>query len=244
MWLRKLDRSARGAMPERLAYSRYYEHDGALRAYANRAMLLALLCVPTALIAVAMAAWVRLAPPTVIRVDAAAAAAPAAPLRISQIGNPEPAAFEKKAYVRLFLDRYLNFSPGTVSQNWSQGLNMMTANLRRGALAAMEKDNTVGRIRDDQITSSFHLRSLEAADDGLSFTAFGDRELHRVRDQQETSDRLVGEIHVRLITERRSEQNPSGLLVADYRERVIEGERRDATGPSVTPATLSGRGSN
>ena len=238
MWLRKPDRAAREAMPAKLAYSRYYEHDGALRAYANRAMLLALLCVPTALIAVGMAAWVRLAPPTVIRVDAAGTGVPAAvPLRISQNGNSEPAVFEKKAYVRLFLDRYLNFSPGTVSQNWSESLNMMTANLRRSALAAMEKDNTVGRIRDDQITSIFHLRSLEAAgDDGLSFTAFGDKEVHRVHDQQETSERLVGEIRIRLITERRSEQNPSGLLVADYRERLIEGERRDSSGSAAAPA--------
>ena len=241
MWLRKPDHVAREAMPAKLAYSRYYEHDGALRAYANRAMLLAFLCVPTALIAVGMAAWVRLAPPTVFRVDAAGAAAPAlpvpaVPVRISQNGNVEPAAFEKKAYVRLFLERYLNVSPGTVSQNWSESLNMMTANLRRSALAAMEKDNSVGRIRDEQITSIFHLRSLEAADDGLSFTVFGDKEVHRIRDQQETSERLVGEIRIRLITERRSEQNPSGLLIADYRERLIEGERRDPSGSAATAA--------
>lgn len=43
--------------PEKLRYSRYYEHDGALRAYANRAMLLAYLCVPATLIAVALAAY-------------------------------------------------------------------------------------------------------------------------------------------------------------------------------------------
>src|SRR5438270_76243 len=52
-------------------YRHYYEHDGALRAYANRAMLLALLTTPTALVAVCMAAYVRLQPPTLIRVDAA-----------------------------------------------------------------------------------------------------------------------------------------------------------------------------
>lgn len=39
------------AIPEKLRYSRYYEHDGALRAYANRAMVLAFLCVPTTLLA-------------------------------------------------------------------------------------------------------------------------------------------------------------------------------------------------
>src|SRR5215510_5557371 len=56
--------------PEKLRYSRYYEHDGALRAYANRAMVLAFLCVPTTLLAIALAAYVRVQPPTVIRVDA------------------------------------------------------------------------------------------------------------------------------------------------------------------------------
>jgi len=55
--------------PEKLHYSRYYEHDGALRAYANRAMILAFLCVPTTLLAVGFAVYVRLQPPTVVRVD-------------------------------------------------------------------------------------------------------------------------------------------------------------------------------
>jgi hypothetical protein len=106
---------------------------------------------------------------------------------------------------------------------------MMTSNLRRSALAAIDKENTAARVADDQITSVFHLRSIEAAkDDPLSFTAFGVKDIHRMRDHQETSAHLVGEIHVRLIAERRSEQNPSGLLVADYRERLIEGERREA----------------
>jgi hypothetical protein len=39
---------------------------------------------------------------------------------------------------------------------------------------------------------------------------------------------LIGEFHIRLITEKRSEENPSGLLIAEYGERLIQGERRDA----------------
>jgi hypothetical protein len=106
---------------------------------------------------------------------------------------------------------------------------MMTANLRRLILNAIEKDNTVGKIHDDQITSVFHLRSIEAAkDDPLTFTIFGVKEVHRVRDHHEATDKLVGEYHIRLITEQRSEQNPGGLLIAEYGEKLIEGERRDA----------------
>src|SRR6476646_9193452 len=238
MWLKKTDPKEKEQAPEKLRYSRYYEHDGALRAYANRAMVLAFICVPTALLAVALAAYVRLQPPTVIRVDSAGSAivvgdkpGTTRPVLLSQGVNAEPNDFEKNAYVRLFLDRYLSFSPESVNRNWADGLNMMTTNLRRATLATIEKNNVVGKIQDEQITSVFHLRSLEAAkDDPLSFTAFGVKEVNRVRDHQETTDKLVGKFHVRLITERRSEQNPNGLLVAEYGEQLIEGERRD---PSV-----------
>jgi hypothetical protein len=69
MWLKKSrDKEGTGA-PEKVRYSRYYEHDGALWAYANRAMVLAFLCVPATTLALGFAIYVRLQPPTVIRVD-------------------------------------------------------------------------------------------------------------------------------------------------------------------------------
>ena len=244
MWLTKKDEKTKEEAPEKLKYSRYYEHDGALRAYANRAMLLAFLCVPLALVAVAMAAFVRLQPPTVIRVDSSGAAsvvgqAPAVarlPVSIAQGSAADPTDLERRAFVRLFLDRYMNFSPDSVNRNWADGLNMMTANLRRVTLNAIEKDNTVGRIHDEQITSVFHLRSIEPSkDDALSFTVFGVKEVHRVRDHREATDKLVGEYHIRLITEQRTEQNPGGLMIAEYGEKLIEGERRDALTQEASP---------
>ena len=87
----------------------------------------------------------------------------------------------------------------------------------------------MGKINENQVSSVFHLRMLEASkDDPLSFTAYGVKEVHRIRDHNEDLDRIVGEYHVRLVSEKRSEQNPSGLLVAEYWEREIEGEKRDA----------------
>ena len=47
---------------------KYYEIDGALKANANRAWLLAFLTVPIALLAIGFAIFVRLQPPTVIRI--------------------------------------------------------------------------------------------------------------------------------------------------------------------------------
>jgi hypothetical protein len=51
-----------------IARPKYYEMDGALRANANRAWLLAFLTIPIALVAIGFAVFVRLQPPTVIRI--------------------------------------------------------------------------------------------------------------------------------------------------------------------------------
>ena len=56
-------------MPEKARYTRYYEHDGMLRAYAKRSMVLAMVFGAIALGSLAFAVYVRLQPPTVIRVD-------------------------------------------------------------------------------------------------------------------------------------------------------------------------------
>src|SRR5262250_3605858 len=50
-------------------FTRYYEHDGMLRAYANRAMFLAILFGIIAFASLGFAIYVRVQPPTVIRVD-------------------------------------------------------------------------------------------------------------------------------------------------------------------------------
>jgi hypothetical protein len=232
MWLKKKNPSEETDTPANVRYSRYYEHDGALRAYANRAMVLAFLSIPLAMLALGFAVYVRLQPPTVIRVDENGQATvlgvgkPA--ISVTQGPGSEPSEFEKRAFVRLFLERYLNFTPTNVSRNWADSLNMMAANLRRTAYAGMQKDDFIGKIEDDQTTSEFQLRSLEAAkDDPLTYTAFGVKEVHHIHEHNESIDKVVSEFHVRLLAEKRSEQNPSGLLIAEYWEQEIEGEKRD-----------------
>ena len=234
MWSRngKEQKTPNGTAPDKLSYSHYYEHDGALRAYANRAMVLAFLCIPTTLLALAFAAYVRLQPPTVIRVDdngQATLIGKAKPVvSVTQGAGSEPSEFEKRAFVRLFLERYLNFSATNVSRNWADSLNMMSANLRRTAFSGMQKDNLIGKIEDDQTSSDFQLRSLEASkEEPLTYVAFGVKEVHHIHEHNETIDKVVSEFHVRLAVEKRSEQNPSGLLIGEFWERPIEGEKRD-----------------
>ena len=49
--------------PEVASFTRYYEHDGMLRAYANRAMFLAILFAVIALSSLGLAIYVRILPP-------------------------------------------------------------------------------------------------------------------------------------------------------------------------------------
>jgi hypothetical protein len=237
MDLKQKKNSETAPAPEKLRYSRYYEHDGALRVYANRTLVLALLCVPSTLLALAFAVYVRVQPPTVIRVNQNGEAmtmgqtAPASGVNfsIAQGADTEANEFERKAFVHTFLSRYEAFSPDTVNRNWADALNLMTSNLRRVTFSSIEKNNLVGQIQDDQTRSEFRLKSLDVAkDDPLTFTVFGVREVHHIHDHQEKVDQLVEEYHIRLTQEKRSEENPSGLLVAEYWEQAIQGERRDS----------------
>src|SRR5439155_17025793 len=65
----KMDRISRDDAPEMMRYTKYYEHDGMLRAYANRAMALAMIFGAIALPLLGFAIYVRLQPLTVVRVD-------------------------------------------------------------------------------------------------------------------------------------------------------------------------------
>jgi hypothetical protein len=64
-------RKQRGELPEKAQLSKYYEMDGALRAYANRMAVLGITCSVLAMGSLALFAYVRLQPPVVIRVDQA-----------------------------------------------------------------------------------------------------------------------------------------------------------------------------
>src|SRR5204863_1702339 len=96
-------------LPERIQYTKYYEHDGMLRAYANRSMVLAILFAVIAMSSLGFAIYIRVQPPTVVRVDqdgnatAVGATAdegkpPAVTVLSAQTaGDPAPSELEAKA---------------------------------------------------------------------------------------------------------------------------------------------------
>lgn len=210
---------------------KYYEMDGALRANANRAWLLAFLTIPIALLAIGFAVFVRLQPPTVIRIgpngDVSTLDKPAKGA-VTDLATAGTDQFLDEAFVKRFLGSYLNFSPADVDDHWAASLNMMTRNLRAYTLKAMADNNTRGKIDDGQIQSAFHLRQINAVPgEPLNFVVYGVKDVHHLTNGTETTDHFVNEYRVRLIADKRSDVNPDGLWIADYSEHAIDGERRD-----------------
>ena len=209
-----------------------------LRAYANRAMVLAMLFAVIAIASLGFAIYVRMQPPTVVRVDAdghataiganddGGKATAIAPLIVEAAADPAPTEIETRAVVRRFLEQYLAYTPSTVEQNFAAALNMMTANLRTYSLGKLRDEDTVGTIKQDRIIAQLRIRAIEPVKNApLAYVVFGVKEIHRVRQRVESTDRIVGRYNVRLVEDRRSESNPSGLLVAEFSEQQMVGER-------------------
>ena len=99
-----------------LARPKYYEMDGALRANANRAWLLAFLTIPIALLAIGFAIFVRMQPPTVIRIgpngDASVLGKASERRRYGSVATGGTDEFLDEAFVKRFLASYLNYSSG------------------------------------------------------------------------------------------------------------------------------------
>ena len=106
-----------------------------------------------------------------------------------------PPIIEGRAVVRQFLTRYLAYTPDSVDRNVAEALNMMTANLRVYTMNKLRDDDTVGKIRADHVISDFEIRSIEhVKGTPWTYTVFGVKEIHRVKNQAEATDQIVGEI--------------------------------------------------
>lgn len=231
--------------PQVTAFTKYYEHDGMLRAYANRAMFLAMLFSVIAFGSLGFAIYVRVQPPTIIRVDKdgeatvvgmkggidpvsklAGILSAEAATTDSSPDSTAPTDLEGRAVLRRFLQHYLSYTPDSVTRNFAESLNMMTANLRKLTMDKLRDDDTIGKIQQDQIISDFRIRSIERSKNSpWSYVVFGVKEIHKMKNGTEVTDRIVGQYNLRLVEERRTELNPSGLLIADYSEQQMVGER-------------------
>jgi hypothetical protein len=237
-----VNRRRRSDLPEKTQLSKYYGMDGALRAYANRMAVLGLICGGLALASLGLFAYVRLQPPLVIRVDQAGEASVVAGDTV-RVGNgflaalkasanagdtgSAPSDLEGRAVVRKFLTSYLIYTPANVERQYADALNMMTLNFRTLTMDRFRDDDTLDKIKTDSITSSIKIRSIEpVAGMPWVYQAFAAKEIHRLNSQGiETTEKMVCRYQVRLAYAGRSQLHPSGLLVAEFWEQQMVGER-------------------
>ena len=137
-------------------YTKYYEHDGMLRAYANRSMLLAIIF---GVIADVKAHCDRGDKDGNAAVVGAARRGPSRVFSFSPEAAAEaaPTDLEGRAVVKHFLERYLSYTPDSVDRNLSEALNLMTQNLRTYTLNQLRDSDTIGKITEDHIISDFEI---------------------------------------------------------------------------------------
>lgn len=236
-------RMDRAALPEKLQISKYYEMDGALKAYANRMAALGLTCGVLAVLALGLFAYVRLQPPVVIRVDGAGEATvvggsslnvPRALVQPVQAKGQTladrataPTDVEGRAIVRKFLSAYLTYTPANVERQYADALNLMTVNLRTFTMNKFREDDTLGKVKAEAITSSIKIRSIEpVAGMPWAYQVFAAKEIHRVTSQRiEQTEKMVCRYQIRLVYSGRTQQHPSGLLVGEFWEQQMVGDR-------------------
>jgi hypothetical protein len=234
-------RKQRSELPEKAQLSKYYEMDGALRAYANRMALLGLICGSLAIASLGLFAYIRLQPPVVIRVDQAGEASVVAGDTVrtdngllatikasasSGDAGSAPSDIEGRAVVRKFLMTYLTYTPANVERQYADALNMMTLNFRTLTMDKFRDDDTLGKIKAESITASIKIRSIEpVAGMPWVYQVFAAKEIHRLNSQGiENTEKMVCRYQVRLVYSGRSQFHPTGLLVGEFWEQQMVGE--------------------
>jgi hypothetical protein len=145
----------------------------------------------------------------------------------SETPGSAPSDVEGKAVVRRFLTTYLTYTPANVERQYADAINMMTLNFRTLTLNKLREDDTVGKVKADSITSSMKIRSIEAVP-GIPwvYQVFAAKEIHRLNSQRiEHTERMVCRYQVRLVYAGRSQTHPTGLLVGEFWEQQMVGER-------------------
>jgi hypothetical protein len=235
-------RKDREDLPERAQLGKYYEMDGALRAYANRMAVLGITCGAFAVGALGLFAYVRLQAPVVIRVDGAGEAtvvggdALQVPgnglIPVVKASNPAasgtaPSDIEGRGMVRRFLMMYMTYTPANVERQYADALNMMTLNFRTLSMNKLRDGDTLGKIKSDQITSALKIRSIEpVASLPWVYQVFAAKEIHRISTQRiEYTEKMVCRYQIRLLFAGRTQANPTGLMVGEFWEQQMVGEK-------------------
>lgn len=218
----------------------FYEADAAVKTMGNRALVVAGIAVFCALLAVAAFLFAYMRPPTVIRIlpngtaqvisGSSRLVENAVPSVLRNVTESEaPTADEKENYVRTFVTSYMNYDSHNLTANWSTALNMMTDNLRSTAMEQFRKNNTIGELEQDHVRSALTITSVQQdSSDPYTYHVYGVRTVNKTVGNNAQDVKLVEAYQVKLTTTKRSVDDPSGLLVADFSIQQISSDNQPA----------------
>jgi len=154
-----------------------------------------------------------------------------AALAASSPPGEQPADIEGRAVVRKFLENYLTYTPTTLEKNWADALNMMTHNLRTLTLDQLRDQDIVSKVHDDEITSTFRLRSLEPVkgNPGRTSRLESKRSIASMPKPNTQTGWWHGTTYA-YYKRNDPKEVPSGLLVAEYGEQQMRGRKGQRVG--------------
>lgn len=213
----------------------YYEKDGALRAYANRVVILAGLLGLVVVVLAAIVLVTRSKPPVIIRIGPDGQATVISPeggtdvdkktienVKVSEV----PTEVDKKNVIIGFVNTYWGYDEHTLPDHWSKGLNMMTRNLERDVYGKMTAEGTVGALQSSHDKSDVTITNVEADQaDPLVFHVLATRiEMNSKDGKSYTAEKKAESYTIRLVETDRSIANPSGLLISGFKRDEISSE--------------------
>lgn len=219
-------------MPAFLKTAPYYEKDGALRAYANRVVVLCGLLIFAVVALAALLMNSRAKPPLVIRVGASGQAAV-----VSASGSPTahskpipgatasvaPSDLEKKSFVLSFVGLYWGYDEHTLSDHWSRALNMMTGNLEQSIYEKLGSSGVVAKLEKTHASSTITIQHIDAdPNNPLLYHVLATQITQATRDGRNfQAQKIAGSFTVELNESDRTIQDPSGLLIAGFEVQQI-----------------------
>lgn len=212
----------------------YYEKDGALRAYANRVVILAGILVVAVVVLAAIVLVTRSKPPIIIRIGPDGQASVISPeggkvnknlitnVRVSEA----PTEIEKKNYVISFVNMYWGYDEHTLPDHWSKALNMMTRNLENDVYGKMTAEDTVGTLQNFHAKSDVTITSIENDQaDPLVFHVLATRiDMNSKDGKYYSAEKKAESYTIRLVETDRSIADPDGLLVSGFKRDEISSE--------------------
>lgn len=211
----------------------FWEADGALRAYANRAII-AVVALSLAVIVLTFdVIFTHAKAPMVIRVgpDGAATVLSAdgsnrhdEAVARQEIAAMAPDSMEVQHFVIDFVTAYMQYDQNSVDDNWARAVSMMTSNLKAQVLKKMTDDNSVGKVEDSHERSVVTISSLQPDQkDPMLWHVYAQRNVTRVsnQDRKEDASTLAEAYTIRLVEGPRSVSDPSGLMIAEFHAQQI-----------------------